>query len=352
MLRNTRRVAALPLCIALLAGAAEGRAEGPPEAVARLMAQANAAAREDRLADSRDLWMAVWRLERAQVAACNIGALSLRLGDAPAAVRWLSLCQEIMRAPRTPAERALVASRLSDLARARQLAGELHVVAPAGSKITIDGAPAEIEGDKPIPVAPGHHVVRAALDGDVATAEIDVPRGEAREVVLTFAARPAGVPAPPPGLPAAPAGAPAPPPGLPAAPAGAPAPPPGPRASPLAPPPPRPGPRPELVAGGFGLSATLAAIGGVMLVGAEKKDDAGDTAALSAGPNRCFRLTQPVCQQSASAYDDAITYRGVGLAGLIAGGAVLAATLGYTFYPRGPAEITVSAKGLTLTSTF
>ncbi|WP_437292586.1 hypothetical protein [Sorangium sp. So ce426] len=338
MLRNTRRVAALPLCIALLAGAAEGRAEAPPEAVARLMAQANAAAREDRLADSRDLWMAVWRLERAQVAACNIGALSLRLGDAPAAVRWLSLCQEIMRAPRTPAERALVASRLSDLARARQLAGELHVIAPAGSKITIDGAPAELEGDKPIPVAPGHHVVRAVLDGNVATADIDVPRGEAREVVLTFAARPAGVPAPLPGPSAAPAGAPAPPP--------------GPRVSPLAPPPPRPGPRPELVAGGFGLSATLAAIGGVMLVGAEKKDDAGDTAALSAGPNRCFRLTRPICQQSASAYDDAIAYRGVGLAGLIAGGAVLAATLGYTFYPRGPAEITVSAKGLTLTSTF
>ncbi|WP_437790372.1 hypothetical protein [Sorangium sp. So ce693] len=341
MPRNTRRVAALPLCIALLAGAAEGRAEAPPEAVARLMAQANAAAREDRLADSRDLWMAVWRLERVQVAACNIGALSLRLGDAPAAVRWLSLCQEIMRAPRTPAERALVASRLSDLARARQLAGELHVVAPAGSKITIDGAPAEIEDGKPVPVAPGHHVVRAMLDGDIATAEIDVPRGEAREVVLTFAARPAGAPAPLPGLPAAPADATAPPP--------------GPRASPLAPfapPPPRPGPRPELVAGGFGLSATLAAIGGVMLVGAGKKDEAGDTAALSAGPNRCFRLTQPICQQSASAYDDAITYRGVGIAGLIAGGAILAATLGYTFYPRGPAEITVSAKGLALTSKF
>ncbi|WP_437274373.1 hypothetical protein WME90_24300 [Sorangium sp. So ce375] len=338
MRRNTRRVAALPLCIALLFGAAEGRAEAPTQAVARLMQQANAAAREDRLADSRDLWMAVWRLDRAQVAACNIGALSLRLGDAPAAVRWLSLCQEIMRAPRTPAERALVESRLSDLARARQLTGELHVVAPEGSKITIDGAPTEIEGDKPVPVAPGRHVVRAVLNGNLATAEIDVPRGEAREVVLTFAARPADVPAPSEGLPAAPAGAPAPPP--------------GPRSPPLIPLPPSPGPRPELVAGGFGLSATLAAIGTVMLVGAGKKDDAGYSAALSAGPNGCFRLTQPICQQSVSDYDDARTYRGVGIAGLIAGGAVLTATLGYTLYPRGPAEITVSAKGLTFTSAF
>ncbi|XXT23287.1 hypothetical protein WME94_17270 [Sorangium sp. So ce429] len=114
----------------------------------------------------------------------------------------------------------------------------------------------------------------------------------------------------------------------------------------------RPRPRPELVAGGFGLSATLAAIGGVMLVGAEKKDEAGHAAARAAGPNRCFRLTRPMCQGSAAAYDDARTYRGVGIAGLITGGAVLAATLGYTLYPRGPAEISVTAGGLMLTSTF
>ncbi|WP_437720105.1 hypothetical protein [Sorangium sp. So ce861] len=331
MRRNTRFGIALPLCIALLSAAAEGRAEAPPEAVARLMAQANAAAREDRLADSRDLWLAVFRLHRSQVAACNIGALSLRLGDAPAAVRWLSICKEIMRAPRTPEERALHESRLSDLARARQLTGELHVIAPAGARLTIDGAPAEIDGGKPVPVAPGRHVVRAVLNGGIATAEVDVPRGEAREVVLTLPARPAAPPAPSAALPAPPA---------------------GPRAAPVSPAPPPPRPRPDLVAGGFGLSATLAAIGGVMLVGAGKKDEAGHAAARAAGPNRCFRLTWPMCQESASAYDDARAYRGVGIAGLITGGAALAATLGYIFYPRGPAEISVTARGLTLTSAF
>ncbi|WP_437777422.1 hypothetical protein [Sorangium sp. So ce1097] len=330
---NLRRRTARRVGIALLSGAtallsgAESRAKDPPASIARLMDQANAAAREDRLADSRDLWMAVWRLDRAQVAACNIGALSLRLGDAPAAVRWLSLCKEIMRAPRTPEERALVESRLGDLARARQLTGEIHVIAPAGARISIDGAPAEIDGGKPVPVAPGRHVVRAVLDGSAETAEVDVPRGEAREVVLTFST-PRDEPE---AAPVAPT---------------------GPRAAPLSPAPPRPRPRPELVAGGFGLSATLAAIGGVMLVGAAKKDDAGHAAARSAGPNRCFRLSRPMCQQSASAYDDARAYRGVGVAGLITGGAVLAATLGYTFYPRGPAEITVSARGFTLTGSF
>ncbi|KYF55227.1 hypothetical protein BE04_42035, partial [Sorangium cellulosum] len=59
-----------------------------------------------------------------------------------------------------------------------------------------------------------------------------------------------------------------------------------------------------------------------------------------------------MCQESASAYDDARAYRGVGIAGLITGGAALGATLGYIFYPRGPAEISVTAGGLTLTSTF
>ncbi|XXY53718.1 hypothetical protein WME91_21525 [Sorangium sp. So ce269] len=324
-------VALLSGVTALLSGAEESRAEAPAAAAARLMAQANAAAREDRLADARDLWMAVWRLDRAQVAACNVGALSLRLGDAPAAVRWLSLCKEIMRAPRTPAERALYESRLGDLARARQLTGELHVIAPAGARISIDGAPAELDGGEPVPVAPGRHLVRAVLNGGTATAEVDVPRGEAREVVLTFPA--------PPGDPRA-------------VPATVLAPLAGPRAAPLRPAPPRPRPRPELVAGGFGLSATLAAVGGVMLVGAGKKDEAGHTAARAAGPNRCFRLSRPMCQESAAAYDGARSYRTVGFVGLITGGAVLAATLGYTFYPRGPAEVTVSARGFTLTSTF
>ncbi|AUX23845.1 hypothetical protein SOCEGT47_043750 [Sorangium cellulosum] len=331
----------LALGAAVLSGAAESRGEAREEAVARLVAQANAAAREDRLADSRDLWRAVWQLDRSQVAACNIGALSLRLGDAPGAVRWLSVCKEIMRAPRTPEERALHASRLSDLARARQLTGEIHVIAPAGAAIAIDGAPVQVEGERPIPVAPGRHLVRAVLDGQIATAEVDVPRGEAREVVLTFPAPGAGA-----GPEDAPAGA-----GLRAGPT-AERPEAAERAAVPTHAPSRPRPRPDLVAGGFGLSAALATVGGVMLLGAERKDEAGRSYAVAAGANGCFRLSRPMCRESASAYDDARLFRSVGIAGLITGGAVLAATLGYTFYPRGSAEIAVSASGVTVTGRF
>ncbi|WP_437735176.1 hypothetical protein [Sorangium sp. So ce1335] len=327
MHRNLRRAAASALTAALLSTSAGALAEPPSGARDRLVAQAHTAVDEGRLADARELWMAVWKLERSQVAACNIGALSFRIGDMPAAVRWLSLCKEIMRAPRTADERALYESRLVDLARARQLAGELRIVAPAGATVTIDGAPVQIEGDRPIPVEPGRRVVRAALDGRTATAEVDVPRGETREVRLTF---------PPPPAPQRPE-------------------PEAPRAAAVglaAPPPARPGPSTAILVGGVGLSATFAALGGVMLGGAEKREEAILASARAAGPNGCFRLSEPVCQHAASARDDMRTFRAIGVAGLITGGAILAATLGYTFYPRGEAEVRVSLESFTISGVF
>ncbi|WP_438018378.1 hypothetical protein WMF18_04585 [Sorangium sp. So ce315] len=324
---NIRRAAASALAAALFSTSAGALAEPPSGARDQLVAQAHIAVDDGRLADARELWMAVWKLERSQVAACNIGALSFRIGDMPAAVRWLSLCKEIMRAPRTADERALHESRLVDLARARQLAGELRIVAPAGATVTVDGAPAEIEGDRPIPVEPGRRVVRATLDDRTATVEVDVPRGEAREVRLTF---------PPPPAPQRPE---------PEPPRAAPA-------GPPAPPPARPRPSTAIVVGGVGLATTFAALGGVMLVGAEKREEAILASAQAAGPNGCFRLSGPVCQHAASARDDMRAFRAIGVAGVVAGGAVLAATLGYTFYPRGQAEIRVSSEGFTISGVF
>ncbi|HTN91369.1 MAG TPA: hypothetical protein VL242_47195 [Sorangium sp.] len=320
MHRNIRQAVASALAAALLSTSAGARAERPSSARDRLVAQAHTAVDEGRFADARELWMAVWKLERSQVAACNIGALSFRIGEMPAAVRWLSLCKEIMRAPKTPAERALYESRLVDLARARQLSGELRILAPAGATVTIDGAPVEIEGDKPVPVEPGRRVVRAALDGKTATTEVDVPRGELREVRLSFAA--------PPEVPRT---------ALP---------------GPARPPPARPGPTTALVVGGLGLSATFAALGGVMLVGAERREEAVLASARAAGPNGCFRVRWPMCQEAVSAHADMRTYRALGVAGLITGGAVLAATLGYTFYPRGQAEVRVALDHFTFAGTF
>ncbi|WP_438008543.1 hypothetical protein WME89_07465 [Sorangium sp. So ce321] len=320
MHRNIRHAVASALAAALLSTSAGAMAERPSSARDRLVAQAHAAVDEGRLADARELWMAVWKLERSQVAACNIGALSFRIGEMPAAVRWLSLCKEIMRAPRTAAERALYESRLVDLARARQLSGELRILAPAGATVTIDGAPVELEGDNPVPVEPGRRVVRAALDGKTATAEVDVPRGELREVRLGFAVPPEAPRAALPG--------------------------------PVPSPPGRPGPSTAMVVGGLGLSATFAALGGVMLFGAERREEAVLASARAAGPNGCFRVRWPMCQEAVAAHGDMRTYRALGVAGLITGGAVLAATLGYTFYPRGQTEVRVSLDAFTFSGAF
>ncbi|WP_437810831.1 hypothetical protein [Sorangium sp. So ce1078] len=335
----------LALGLALFTLAAGAMAERPSGTSARLMQQAHAAVDEGRLADARDLWMAVWKLERSQVAACNLGALSFRLGDAPAAVRWLSLCKEMMRKPRTPGERELYESRLADLARARQVVGELRVVAPAGAAATIDGEPVEFDGGKPVPVLPGRHVVRASSDGRTAVAEVDVPRGGTREVRLAFAA-PSGEAgaAGGPGASGAPGAAPEAADGRGAAGgAGVPRP---------SPSPPPPGPRPDVIVGGVGLSATLAALGGVMMMATEKKEAAGRAAARSAGPSGCFRMTWPMCRDSASAYGDMRAFRTVGIAAFAVGGAVLGATLTYALVPRGQAELNVSAEGIAVMGVF
>ncbi|WP_437813342.1 hypothetical protein [Sorangium sp. So ce1078] len=301
-----------------------GRAEAQPEAAsaaaqarAQLAAQANTAFREGRYADSREAWLSVWQLDRSQVAACNIGALSYRMGDPIMAVRWLSRCKEIMRAPRTPDERALYASRLADLARARQLVGEIRVVAPTGASITIDGEPAEIAAGGAVAVLPGRHVVRAELNGAAAEAEVNVPRGETREARLT--------PRKP--EPKAPARAQA-----------------GSARVARGGPPAPPASRTVVLAGGIGAGVLVAAGAGLFALG-EVELRAGIKAAQSAGPNGCY-LPSPACDRANAHWDTMETARAFGAASLILGGIVAAGTLGYALWPRQKAEIVISTGGV------
>ncbi|KYF95240.1 hypothetical protein BE18_33265, partial [Sorangium cellulosum] len=87
-------------------------------------------------------------------------------------------------------------------------------------------------------------------------------------------------------------------------------------------------------------------------IGAEKREEAVLAAARAAGPNGCFRVRWPMCQQAAAAHGEMRTFRQLGVAGLITGGAVLAVTLGYTFYPRAQADVRVSADGFTVSGVF
>ncbi|WP_438017936.1 hypothetical protein WMF18_02100 [Sorangium sp. So ce315] len=284
------------------------------DAVTRLRAQANAAQAEGRFAESRDQWQAIWRMERSQVAACNIGALSYRIGDAPAAVRWLSLCKEIMRPPSTPEERELYESRLFDLARARQLVGEIRIVLPAGASCTIDGEPVTIERDRPVAVNPGRHTIAATLDGAVVRVDIDVRRGETREVRLDFTApplRPTATPGPE-----------------------------------LASAPPSSGLRTGLIAGGIAGSAVFLALGGVLTVVARDAETNRDEIARSVGGNNCLRLIAPECRKAKEYEDTMFTARELSTASFITGGLLAAGTLGFALFTQPRAEVTASASGI------
>jgi hypothetical protein len=309
------------VALALLSSATEGVAEAPKGAVARLRAQADAAKADGRLAESRDLWIAIWRLDRSQVAACTVGALSYRLDKQPDAVRWLSLCKETMRKPATPQERALYESRLVELEQARLRVGELRVHAPAGASITIDDVPAEAGSGVPIPVDPGRHVVHAELRGAPARAEVDVPRGETRDVTLTFpttvpngTARPAEnrVARGPTKIP-----------------------------SPEE-------PRVGVVVGGIGASTAFLALGAGLRAFARGQEEMGLDAARDAGPSGCYRRTSPGCEEAIASWDTMETARAWSTTSLVVGGVLAAATLGYVVYPRGRAEVTVSAEGFTV----
>ncbi|WP_437755969.1 hypothetical protein [Sorangium sp. So ce1389] len=323
MMRFLRSKTALQAGVALsllLAGRAQAAPEAPSAAAqarAQLIAQANTAFREGRYADSREAWLAVWKLERSQVAACNIGALSYRMGDPVMAVRWLSLCKEIMRAPRTPDERALYASRLADLASARQLVGELRVVAPAGASLTIDGEPAEIAAGGAVPVLPGRHLIRAELGGAAGEVEVDVPRGETREAKLTLRK-------PEPKAPAHAQTGSA-------------------RVARREPPAP-PASRVVVLAGGIGAGVFVAA-GAGLFAWAQVERQAGIKAAESAGPNGCY-LASPACDRANAHWDTMEAARVFGAASLILGGVVAAGTLGYALWPRQRAEVVVSAGGV------
>ncbi|WP_437600381.1 hypothetical protein WMF28_02280 [Sorangium sp. So ce590] len=306
----------LRIAAALLIFSSNVHAEPGNDAVTRLRAQANAAQAEGRFAESRELWEAIWKLERSQVAACNIGALAYRIGDAPAAVRWLSLCKEIMRPPSTPEERDLYESRIFDLARARQLVGELRIVLPAGATCTIDGEQVSVERDKTIPVNPGRHAVVATLNGAAVRVDVDVRRGELRDVRLDVTA-PALRPTPT-------------------------------RGPALASSPPASGLRTGLILGGAAASTLFLALGGGLMVVAHDAEMSRNETARSVGGNNCLRLIAPECKRAARYENTMFTARELGAASFIAGGVLAAGTLGFALFTHPRAEITASASGMTL----
>ncbi|MGK4000963.1 hypothetical protein [Sorangium sp. So ce1024] len=84
----------LGVCLAVLLASAVARAEPPRRGTREQTIQAaNRAVGEQRLADARELWRALWEAEQAPEAACNIGQLSSRMGELVTAQEYLAICR-------------------------------------------------------------------------------------------------------------------------------------------------------------------------------------------------------------------------------------------------------------------
>ncbi|WP_437597201.1 hypothetical protein [Sorangium sp. So ce590] len=311
------------LLLALVLVPSVGRADSPSSGPqGRLQRSADRAVAEGRLAEARDMWLQIWQLDPSEMAACNVGQLSFRVGDMPRAAEFLTACLERAPAP-APADagaRERYQSRALDLARATQAVGALTFAVPLGAELSVDDRPV---GRAPLGravfVAPGSHRVRAALGEAAKETSVEVRAGEVREVVLDLAvatdtgqaeARPPARAEP--GAPVAPR-APAP---RPPAPVGLGA-----------------GPSPGLIVLGAVASAGCVTLGAVQLArSGEHERRFNDLLERNHGGYRIAGLELQRAQRAYSAMELAEERAAVALT---AGALLAAGTLIYAFYPRG-----------------
>lgn len=255
------------------------------------------------------MWLQLWQLEPSEMAACNVGQLSFRIGDMPRAAEFLTACLERTPAPADAGTRERYQSRALDLARAKQAVGALTFAVPRGAELSVDGRPVgRASLGRTVFVAPGSHRVRAAIGKVAKETTVEVRAGEAREVVLDLAV-PADI-----GPPAARVkpGAPAPRPPTPVEPAA--------------------GPSPGLVVLGTLASAGCVTLGAVQLArSGEHERRFNDLLERNHGGYRIAGLELQRAQRAYSAMELAEERAAVALT---AGALLAAGTLIYAFYPR------------------
>jgi hypothetical protein len=269
----------------LTASTSTAWAEPPEEgARARLVRSADQAFDEDRLADSRDAWLAIWELEASTKAACNVGQLSLRIDDMPMAAEFLTICLKDAPEPTDPDGKKLHEQRVLDLAQARQAVGALTFRVRERAELTLDGKPVgRAPLDRDLFVKPGRHRVRAELDGEVGEADVDIAAGEQRRVVLDLIAPPEK-------------------------------------------------PRGWVIAVGATSSSAFVAAGVGLLVAADAaQSESSDLRAQIVRPNGC---SNSPCTRATDAYEAYAYMKPFGYGAIALGAAFAAGTLTYTFWPR------------------
>jgi hypothetical protein len=289
--RIRRFIGALQLA-ALGSVASVGRAEPPAEGQrARLLATADEAMRDGRLAEARDAFLAIWQATGERDAVCNVGRLSFRIGDMPRAAEFLERC--VATAPEETEETE--DSRL-ELMQARRHVAELRIRGPAGTDITIDGKP---RGRAPLVVylAPGGYTVRGTGPGGAeAEAAVRAAAGDSKIIKLDLkapAARPNG----------------------------------------------------WIIVGGAAVSASLLGLGAALAVASYVQERAGDKH-IPKDDTGCFTLSRRGCQEAGRAYEAMSTLRNWGAAGLVAGACAAGGTVVYSFFPRSRVSVSTVGTGI------
>lgn len=172
-----------------------------PRQVKELIKEADAAVARLDIARARELWFQIRELERSQVAICQLGQLSLRLGRWADAAAELSQCFREMRPPANARERMFYEQRRADLVAARRHVAAVTVqVSDPGAEIFVDDRRVGVSPlELPVFVTAGQHRLAARLGGTQAEVVITAEEGTeqtARIVLPTVqAAAPAGAPA-------------------------------------------------------------------------------------------------------------------------------------------------------------
>lgn len=277
-MRKNLRFGAL-LQVAALALAGSTYAEPlPPGARARLLLTAHQALTDGRIAEARDAHLALWEATGEQEQACNAGRLSFRIRDMPRAVELLGHCLA-----NAPGDSDDTKDIRIELAQARMLVAELLVRGPEGTEVLIDGAR---RGKVPLTtyVWPGFYVVTGQRsDDEEGAVGVNAEAGEAHAVDLRLE---------------------------------------------------RPASRPNgwIVAGGAVTSAGLLGLGTAFLITSNNLER--ESATHIADSNGCFQLERPGCREAAGALEQIPTMRAISTGAFIAGAALAASTLVYTFVPR------------------
>ncbi|AUX46920.1 hypothetical protein SOCE26_084300 [Sorangium cellulosum] len=195
----------IPVLVLLIEGsamAAPPPAEPPePAAQRRMRGQAERLVGGGQLAEARDVHMSLWRVGQRPLDAFNVGTLSQRIGDHPAAAEYLTLWLDLVGSPEAPRgavpwteqDRQKHAQARVDLQAARAQVGALQInVSDPGAEVLVDGRRVGLSPlERPVFVWPGQHRVSAQLGGSRLERVVSTKAGDEQTVRLVLPASPA-----------------------------------------------------------------------------------------------------------------------------------------------------------------